>query len=165
MQICGQEIHAIDYYEGDSKPLHHHVDVIRGRSYCPGKHYFPHDIQAHELTVGKSRVETLRGLGVTAEVVPQHHVMDGVNATRALLDKMWIDKDKCARDLQCLQMYAREFDEKNKVFKARPRHDEFSHGADALRTFAAGWHGSTKTRDHERYKRSGRTRTRGWMTA
>lgn len=164
LQICGQEVHAIDYYEASSRPLEHYVDVLRERGYRYGEHYFPHDVAAHELTTGKSRVDVLQSLDVSPLVGRMHHVQDGINATRVLLDKMWIDKDKCARGIQCLRMYAAKFDEKKRIFMPHPDHNEYSHGADALRTFAAGWDGiPTKTRRGKYEDRPERRSPPSWM--
>ena len=149
VQLAGNEIHVIDYYEADSKPLAHYADVLRqklkewGEGARYGEHYFPHDVRAHELSIGKSRVQTLNELGIEPTVVPQHNVNDGINALRRIFDRMWIDADKCHRGLEALALYRRDFDEKTKMFKDKPLHDWASHGADALRCFAAGWPGNS----------------------
>lgn len=148
-QAVGNEVHVVDYYEADSKPLSHYADVLRdnqrewGEGIRFGDHYFPHDVQAHELTVGRSRVQTLRDLGIEPIVVPQHNVNDGINSVRRLFDRFWFDAERCHRGLEALALYRREFDEKTKMFKDRPLHDWASHGADALRCFAAGWYGNS----------------------
>jgi phage terminase large subunit len=105
-----------------------------------GRHFFPHDVAHRELSNrGLSRVDTLRSLGITATVLPQHNVNDGINATRRLLDIAWIDPVRCERGLNALRNYRREGVEKLKAFRDSPRHDWSSHGADALRTFATGY--------------------------
>ena len=148
-QPVGNELHLIDYYEADSKPLAHYTDILRtkqrewGEGFRWEDHYFPHDVQAHELTVGKSRVQTLRDLGIDPYVVPQHNINDGINAVRRIFDRFWIDGEKCARGIEALRLYAREYDEKTKMFRDRPQHAWPSHGADALRTFASGWPGNS----------------------
>lgn len=149
LQAVGNEVHIIDYYEADSKPLSHYADVLRqkaaqwGEGFRWGEHFFPHDVRAHELSVGKSRVQTLNELGIEPVVVPQHNVNDGINATRRIFDRMWIDETNCGRGVEALALYRRDFDEKTKMFKDRPLHDWASHGADALRCFAAGWDGNS----------------------
>lgn len=150
IQAAGNEIHVIDYYEKDSQPLSHYADVLNakakawGEGFRYGDHYFPHDVQAHELTSGRSRVQTLRELGIMAVVVPNHNVNDGINSTRRLFDRFWFDKANCEVGIEALRLYQREYDDKNKMFKDRPLHNWTSHGADALRTFAAGWHGNSE---------------------
>lgn len=175
LQPSGNEVHVIAYYEADSKPLSHYADVLRekqrewGEAARYGEHYFPHDVQAHELTVGRSRVQTLRDLGLEPVVVPQHNVNDGINAVRRLFDRFWFDEANCRRGLEALALYRREFDEKTKMFRDRPLHDWASHGADALRCFASGWYGNdARPKDYavDRHRRRMYGKDGGgWMTA
>ena len=160
IQAVGGEVHIIDHYVADSQPLSHYADVLKrkaqewGEAHRWGEHFFPHDVQAHELTVGRSRVQTLRELGITAIVVPAHNVNDGINSTRRLFDRFWFDKELCHVGVEALRLYRREYDDKNKMFKDRPFHDWTSHSADALRTFAAGWHGnSERPQRTDRYRK------------
>jgi phage terminase large subunit len=144
IQCVGKERRLVDYYEASGVGLDHYAQVLRDKGYVYGKHYFPHDVQVKELgNQGLSRVDTLKGLGITAEVVPASSVMDGINATRRMLDQCWIDKERCERGLEALKQYRREYDDKLKDWKQRPLHDWSSHGADALRTFATGFNDVT----------------------
>jgi phage terminase large subunit len=175
LQVAGNEIHAIDYYEADSKPLSHYADVLRqkltewGEGARYGEHYFPHDVRAHELSVGKSRVMTLNELGIEPFVVEQHNVNDGINAVRRIFDRMWFDAERCERGIEAISLYRRDYDEKTEMFKDRPLHDWASHGADALRCFAAGWPGnSARPADYrvDRHrKRLYAARGESWKTA
>jgi len=143
IQCVGRERRLVDYYESSGIALPDYVQVLEekkqqyGWSY--GEHYLPHDIMHLELSNARSRIETLRLLGVEPIVVEQHHVLDGVNAVRRMLDRTYIDIERCAHGLEALKAYRRDFDERNNDWKASPRHDWASHGADALRTFAAGF--------------------------
>jgi phage terminase large subunit len=139
IQCVGKERRLIDYYEASGVGLDHYAKVLEGKNYVWGTHYFPHDIANKELSTGLSRVDTLRGLGIEPEIVPQAAVLDGINAVRRMLDSCWIDPERCDRGLEALKQYRREFDDKLKTWKQRPRHDWSSHGADALRTFAMGF--------------------------
>lgn len=139
IQCVAKERRLIDYYEGSGVGLDHYAAVLKEKGYVYGRHYFPHDVSVHELGSGKSRVDTLRGLGIVAEVGEAANVEDGINATRRLLDQCWIDSERCARGLEALKSYRREYDDRLKDWKNRPLHDWASHGADALRTFATGF--------------------------
>ena len=86
-----------------------------------------------------SRVDTLSGLGIEVEIVPQHNVLDGINAVRRFLDRCWIDPERCERGLEAIKSYRREFDDGLKTWKQKPRHGWESHGADALRYMATGF--------------------------
>lgn len=139
IQCLGKERRLIDYYEASGVGLDHYATVLKDRGYIYGRHFFPHDVANKELSTGKSRVDTLKALGVAPEVVPVSSVMDGINATRRMLDSCWIDKERCERGLEAIKQYRREYDETLKDWKMRPLHDWTSHGADALRTFACGF--------------------------
>jgi hypothetical protein len=143
IQRSGREFRLIDYHEGSGVGLDEYVRVLEEKQklhrWAWGKHYFPHDVAHRELgNNGKSRIDTLKALGITPVVVPQSNVNDGINAVRQLLDQAWIDEVRCERGLNALRSYRREWSDKLQTFKDNPLHDAASHGADALRTFAAG---------------------------
>lgn len=171
VQVVGREMRLVDYYEANGMGLDHYVrylaDWREKHGITWGNHYLPHDVQHHELSTGQSRVATLHGLGLSPVVVPQHAVMDGINATRRMLERAWIDPERCARGLEALRHYRREWDEVNRTFRPKPKHDFSSHGADALRTFAAGHVEPTLSEPRRRYSmRTGRgTGSTSWLGA
>jgi hypothetical protein len=143
IQCVGRERRLVDYYENSGMGLDHYAQVLHERrmkyKFKYGEHYLPHDIKHRELTTGQSRLQALAALGIGATVVPESSVLDGINVTRRLLSKVWIDPERCRRGLEALRQYRREFNENlNKDWKTSPRHDWTSHGADALRYFATG---------------------------
>ena len=64
---------------------------------------------------------------------------DGIQAVRGFLPAAWFDAVKCKRGIEALRQYQREFDEKGKMFRARPMHSWASHAADALRYLVIGY--------------------------
>lgn len=139
IQHAGREYRVLDYYEASGEGLEHYANVIRSKPYAWGDHFLPHDAEVKELGTGKSRVETLKSLGIQATVVPAQRVEDGINAVRQILPLCWFDEGKCGRGIEAMRQYRREFDDKTKAFRQRPLHDWTSHGADAFRTFAMGY--------------------------
>lgn len=137
-QVCGREVHVIDYYQASGVGLDHYVKVLQERGYVYGEHLLPHDAAASELGTGTTRLETLRRLGVRGRVLPMTTVDDGINAVRMLLPRCRFDAVRCAKGLECLRLYQREWDERAGDFRARPLHDWTSHGADAFRYLAMG---------------------------
>jgi len=158
-QIVGKEWHWLHYYENNGFGLDHYVDYIKSLPYNVHHHYLPHDAEARELQTGKSRIQFLTGRGLKCSVVPRHEVDDGINAVRMTFNKMWFDKDGCAKGIDCLRMYRTEFDEKNQVLKSRPLHDWASHGADSMR---CGVMGANEPRDKPKIVRP-RASAGGWM--
>lgn len=132
-QIVGKEWHFLRYYENSGFGLDHYVDYAKALPFPVHEHLLPHDADARELQTGKSRIEYLIGRGLKCRVVGRHEFDDGINAARMVFNRMWFDKEGCARGLDCLRMYRSEFDEKHQVLRSRPVHDWASHGADAFR--------------------------------
>lgn len=151
-QFAGQEIHIIDAYEASGVGLDHYAEHLRTKPYKYGKHYFPHDVEAHELGSGRTRTETLRKLGVTPTVVANVGVMDGINAARRIFDRCWFDATASETLVEALTLYRREFDEKRVTFRPAPVHDWTSHYADAFRYLAVGIPNSPVREIRERYK-------------
>ncbi len=137
-QIAGGERRLIDYYESSGVGLDHYAGVLRGKPYRYGDHILPHDAEVRELGTGLSRVETLRQLGVSPRVLRPDKIEDGINAARILLPLCRFDAGNCARGIEALRQYRREYDERLKAFRGRPLHDWTSHAADAFRYLAMG---------------------------
>jgi hypothetical protein len=133
-----REIRLIDYYEASGAGLDHYAQVLHAKGYAYGEHVLPHDANVTELGSGKTRVETLIGLGIRPRVLGQHKVPDGINAVRRLLPRCWFDAAACARGLEALRHYRCEWDERRQTFREQPLHDWSSHAADAFRYLAMG---------------------------
>ena len=139
-QVSGAEIRIIDYYENSGVGLDHYARVLQERGYVYSEHILPHDVRVKELGTGKSRLETLDNLGIRpVTIAPQLGVDDGIQASRSIIPRCWFDVEKAERGIDCLRQYHREYDENNKAWKGRPKHDWASHGADAFRYFAVGF--------------------------
>jgi len=138
-QYVGQEIRIIDYYESSGVGLDHYAKVLSEKGYHYVEHILPHDVQVKELGTGKSRIETLDALGISdVTIAPKLAVDDGIQAARSMIARCWFDEEDCARGIEALRQYRREFDERLKTWRGRPLHDWTSHGADAFRYLAVG---------------------------
>lgn len=138
-QQAGQEVRLIDYYESSGVGLDHYVKILRDKPYAYADHILPHDAEVKELGTGRSRVETLRSLGMNnIRIIPAQSVEDGINAGRLLIPRCWFDSDKCQRGIEALRQYRAEYDDKLQTLKNRPLHDWTSHAADAFRYLALG---------------------------
>lgn len=135
-QLVGKEIHLIKYREWTQQALTDICREVLNEPYVFGEHVFPHDIEARELTTGRSRIEVVRNIMGNVKVAPRTEVADGINAVRTLFPRMWFDEKGCAQGLECLRNYRKAWDEKRKVFQDRPFHDWASHGSDSLRYLA-----------------------------
>ena len=138
-QVAPDGLRVIDYLEDHGKNLGHYVGELNARGYKYGDDWVPHDAKATELGSGRTRVETLFGMKRRPRLVPDHDIMDGINAARVSFAKIWIDANKCKFGLEALRQYRTEYDEQKKVFKKTPRHDWSSHAADAFRYMSMAW--------------------------
>lgn len=137
-QLCGQEIHIIDYYENNNQGLPHYAKFLDSKPYIYDSHYAPHDIDSHVFSVGLSAREVGIGLGLKFLPLPtlKLTVENGIEALRGIFPRIWIDEKKCSKLISALENYRKEFDQKHNVYKQRPVHDWASHGADAARYLA-----------------------------
>ncbi|WP_343712852.1 terminase family protein [Inquilinus sp.] len=138
-QVAANQIRWIDFYENSGEDLEHYVMVLRSKPYRYGTDWMPHDAKVKVLGMKKTRVETLVELKRNPRLVPDHKVMDGINAGRLTLERSWFDKTNCALGLEALRQYRTEYDEKKRAFRDTPRHDWTSHCADAFRYGAMAW--------------------------
>jgi phage terminase large subunit len=135
----GGQWRLIDYIEGSGEALDYYVGLLRQRNYAYEKHLLPHDAEVRELGSGRSRTETLHGLGVRpTRIVRQHNVADGINAVRMVLPRCWFDAEKCALGIRALRHYRREWHEAAQTWRGTPVHDHASHGSDSMRYLALG---------------------------
>lgn len=139
-QLFRKEVRVVGYYENSGEGLAHYVQFLNRwqalRDVSFGRHYFPHDIKVRELGSGRSRIETLRSLGLKAEVVKKLPLADGIEAVRQVLPMCWFAEKECSLGIEHLKSYRKEFDSMRNVFRKTPVHDRASHGADGFRTLA-----------------------------
>jgi hypothetical protein len=134
------EIRVINYYENTGAALDHYVKKLfeyRDKlGYTFDKHYLPHDVKVKELSTGRSRLELLRSMGLSVNVVQNIPIDDGINAVRSLLPRCWFDAENCDRGIEALRQYRVAFNDKTQTPMQRPLHDWTSHPADAFRYLA-----------------------------
>lgn len=129
----GQTIRIIDYYEKSKEGLEHYINIVKSKQYTYDRHVAPHDIKVREFTSGITRFEKARQLGIKFMVADNIPIIDGIEAVRSTLPKVWIDEKNCARLIKALENYRQEYDVKKRVYKPQPLHNEWSHAADAMR--------------------------------
>ncbi len=131
--ICQRSLSSlrvVDYIEDDHKTLDWYSGQLRGKDYAIGELFLPHD-GAHDHLTGQSAQRTLEDLKWFVTILPNQPVEDGIRATRMAFKSLYIDK-RCARLIDCLKRYRRTIPAMTGE-PSKPMHDEFSHGADAMR--------------------------------
>lgn len=159
IQLEGRHINILDFYSMSGQGPGHYADHIRQweQEYDTqiSRHYLPHD--AANIVRGGSWHKDLMDAGLRniTIVARTPDVWLGIYEMRALLQRCYIHKTNCSMTygdkrltasgeersripsaLDCLEFYSKEEVSEGGTLKEKPKHDEFSHGADGLRTFA-----------------------------
>lgn len=109
------------------------------RGWIRGNDYVPHDAKIKEWGSGRTRVETMKSLGLNPLLVPMATIEDGINAARRLLP-LCVFHPRCEDGgFTALESYRREWDDEKKCFKATAVHDWSSHPADSFRYMAMSY--------------------------
>ena len=157
VQAIGGQVYWLHHYAANQLPVEHYAAKIREWEQSYGRceaHFLPHDA-AHRDPHGQSYVECLARLGITAvRVVPRTtDVWRGINDLRRLLVNSWFHRNtleersdpagrRVPSGFACLENYRTAPPSPSGSFREAPLHNEFSHSADAARTFAeAASHG------------------------
>jgi phage terminase large subunit len=131
-QRSASELRVIDYIEDSHRTLDEYAKQIKDKNYNLGVIYLPHDGFSRDYKTGKSACEILQALGFTVEQTPNIEIESGIRAARMAFSRMYFDKTKAARLIECLKRYRRRISAQTQE-AGTPLHDEFSHGADAFR--------------------------------
>jgi len=126
-------VRVVDYVEDRQKLVPHFSRVLREKPYAIKTIFLPHDGRHNHVT-GFSVERTLQDLQWDVRVLPKTPVEDGIRQMRMLFPQLYIDS-RCERLIDCLKRYRRIIPATTKE-PSNPAHDEFSHGADAVRYMA-----------------------------
>lgn len=130
-QVVGSQIYVLDCYSSNGAGVEHYAEVKRKKAaehgWLGGNDYVPHDARVKEWGTGKTRVETMRELGLNPVVVPMMGKLDGIQAARTTLARSVFHTRCEAEGIAALEQYRREWDDDKKTFKANEVHDWSSH--------------------------------------
>lgn len=135
-QYVGMQWRVLRCIVGFGKDLEEYISEIQSLPYEYGTHYLPHDARHNRLGMVRSIEDQVRdALGsVEAEEAPVSKKINGIEASKALMQTCWFHKTDCADGLYHLRRYAYKVREDGSVSK-EPDH-EHSDVADAFQTFA-----------------------------
>lgn len=137
------EYRFINYFQSCNHSLQWYVKEIYKLGYHFASHWFPHDGDVHSIDnpEEETRVEVIRKLGLTVEVVPRiDQKVNAIQAARDILNNCYFDEENCEEGIKHLDHYRKEWDDKLGTYKNdKPLHDSHSHGADSFQQFATGY--------------------------
>lgn len=141
-QEIGTQLHFIYYYECHGVGLEHYtkyLDKFKDQHSCIyGTHFVPHDMRNTDFGNGLRRIDVARSLGYEMKVVSRFGVDEGIQMVRSMLSRCHFDEKNCKRGIECLDFYRKKWNDHLKVYLDTPLHDQYSHGADAMRYAAQG---------------------------
>lgn len=159
-QVHGSAIRFIDYYSNGGGPgVEHYAKWCREKPYMYGKVMLPHDAKVKGFSAVLSTEEVLeQTLCRNVVVAGKDSLEAGIQQVRTLFSRFYFDEEKCGRaphpnhpsGLDCLANYHRDWNDEFNDYSGAPKHDQHSHGADALRTGAQAWEEGLFFSDHER---------------
>lgn len=150
-QRQGSAIRIIDYLENHHKGLDWYSGELRARPYAITEIILPHD-GAHNHLTGASAQRILEDLGWRVRVLPNTPVETGIEAVRVAFKSLYFNysdahkqrekevwggrkvEQGMGRLLDCMRRYRRIIPVTTNE-PSTPAHDEYSHGADAVRYF------------------------------
>ena len=153
-QQVGHMVHIVDYYENNNEAFPHYAKVLKEKDYVYENHYGPHDLDHTEFSTGKTRKEVAYQMGIRFRVVPKISVEDGIHAVKMLLPRCLIDVDNCSKLINALRHYHRKYNDKERIYSAKPVHSWASHACDAMRYLSIGikehkFTNTTRQQQHE----------------
>lgn len=132
VQVASSEIRVIEAIEDSHKTLDYYSVMLREKRMNWGQMWLPHDARHKSLQTGKSAEDIMRALNWDVRITPGQSIEDGIRLTRMTFSRIYFDKTKAARLIECAKRYRRAINQQTNEPGA-PLHDEFSHGADCLR--------------------------------
>jgi len=118
------QLRRIDHWFGQgSDGMPEAIAIVLKKPYVYGSHFGPHDLEATDISTGKSRRETAKNLGISFKLVPDIHIDDGINAGQVMLSQLWVDKENNKEWIKSMKNYCREWDDKRGSYKDIPYHN------------------------------------------
>ena len=117
------------------------------------RNFLPHDADKRSPNDGQSFHQVLRAAGLTnITIVPRiPDIWIGIGHTREVLPHCWFHRTNCdtprvhngeefPSGVACLEGYSKHINPAGTTLREMPKHDLFSHSADAFRTFGEARH-------------------------
>lgn len=143
-EVAGEH-NFIGYHENSGEGLGYYFDWLNKwrvqRSAVFGRHFAPHDVEHRRQGIeAKSIKQMAKEVGFLFETVERNPDKQmAIITARSVLPGCNFDEVECAKLIDHLEHYSKEWNDRLGVWNSFPRHDEHSHGADAFQTFSDGY--------------------------
>ena len=134
----------VGYYENSGEYISHYIAWLRDWAKERGanfdRHHLPHDGNRQDLFLENGRLGVMDDHGFRPDIVQRPtDKWDAVETARTSFAGCDFDETACAKGVNRLRHYRKEWDENRGTFRNRPHHDDNSNAADAFMTFSAGF--------------------------
>lgn len=137
----------IGYISGTDEDVFYYWRELQKLPYIYGYHFLPHDGDNRRIGTAASAGEKPKKLkDLLAEAgmknikivprIPEKYV--AIQEVKRWMPTAFIDSRECAKGIECLENFRREWDENNGKFKDHPKHNWAMHGYDGLETLVRG---------------------------
>ncbi len=149
-QFNGPWLDILDHHSSSLKDIPFYMDLLEAKRMEHGityaRQHLPHDARPRTLAAGGKSIwqqchdaaKKNPALG-TFQIGKRLDKQEHIQAGRATFPHVRLHKTRCAKGIESLRHYHREYDEEKKVFKDAPEHDWSSHDADAFMELATSW--------------------------
>lgn len=149
-QYHGRGIDVIDHHSSSLKDIPFYMDLLEAKrkehGLTYGTHYLPHDARPRTLAAGgKSILQQCHDAAKKNTTLGRFQigkrldVQEGIQAARSTFPHCRFHATRCAKGLNSLRQYHREWDEDKRKFNDTPAHDWSSHDADSFRYLSLSW--------------------------
>ena len=156
VQFVGRDILLLDYVSRTGKPASFYAGWVKAKETQHGvsvlANFMPHDANARDKGTCKSYVVTSQDAGLR-NIRVVHRTPDvwlGINELRTMLPRCYIHAVNCAEvykdqfitipsGIDCLDNYHKQEETSGGIIREEPVHDQYSHGASALRTMSEAY--------------------------
>lgn len=138
-QVVEGEVRFIEYMEETGKDADELIQILRSKPYDYETIWLPHDAFHRTFQSKKSVFDSFKEFSLPVKRAPNpdagNRVFHGIDAVRKFLRKFPVlfSAVHCADGIEALKNYSREYNHKLAQFNDSPKHDRWSHGADAFR--------------------------------
>lgn len=136
-QLYDQNVYFIDYYEDHNKSYDFYLQfMLSEKPYHYGTVFLPHDSSKRDEVTLLSYADKVRNIlnekHIEVNVLKKDDPISGINLSKVMLNRCFIDSNKCAQGIDHLQKYKRKWREEIGWIH-EPLHNVHSHSADSFR--------------------------------
>lgn len=138
VQFVGLEVRVIRHLSASRRTISSLLTEMQGFEYLYGEDWLPHDAESgNAASEGESVADILRKAQCDVHTVKRtKNVVADLDKVRTLFPRMLFDLQNTADGVQSLRRYVWNTDDEGNARGRQPKHDQYSHDADALRTLA-----------------------------